>query len=183
MNTRTILLAGIALVATVASADSTTPTERGAALLAPFKTSLKAALMDGMQQGPEAAIEICSDKAPGIARGLSTDGVVMGRSSHKLRNPANTAPDWAVAAIEILANRGIRADEVPVTASAQIDLDDGRHGYAEAIFIQPLCLSCHGTELSPEIESQIEALYPEDAATGFSDGDFRGIFWVEFPGT
>jgi len=23
-------------------------------------------------------------------------------------------------------------------------------------------------------------LYPDDQATGFSEGDFRGVFWVEF---
>jgi hypothetical protein len=44
-----------------------------------------------------------------------------------------------------------------------------------------LCLVCHGETLAPEIAAQIAAQYPEDQATGFADGDLRGVFWVEFP--
>ena len=46
--------------------------------------------------------------------------------------------------------------------------------------MQPLCLTCHGTELDPAIAAQIAASYPADEATGFAAGDFRGVFWVEF---
>jgi hypothetical protein len=31
------------------------------------------------------------------------------------------------------------------------------------------------------VASSIAELYPDDEATGFSAGDFRGVFWVEFP--
>jgi hypothetical protein len=36
--------------------------------------------------------------------------------------------------------------------------------------------------LNPDIAAKIDELYPDDEATGFSEGDFRGVFWVEFPG-
>lgn len=137
---------------------------RGAELLSPFKAELKEALVAGMQEGPAAAIEICSEKAPVIAAGLSVDGVTMGRSSHKLRNPENAPPEWLE----------------PVAEPILVDLGDGRHGYAEPIFIQPLCLTCHGSNIDPAIAARIEALYPDDQATGFREGDFRGVFWVEF---
>ncbi len=67
---------------------------RGAELLAPFKKDLQQALKSGLAEGPAEAIQVCRVKAPGIADALSVEGVRMGRSSHKLRNPGNMAPDW-----------------------------------------------------------------------------------------
>jgi len=30
-----------------------------------------------------------------------------------------------------------------------------------------------------EVLDEIRALYPDDEATGFRDGEFRGVVWVE----
>jgi hypothetical protein len=40
---------------------------------------------------------------------------------------------------------------------------------------------CHGPkeQLIPEVKEQLAKLYPEDSATGFSEGELRGWFWVE----
>ena len=154
----------VALGLVACSEPPVDPQVRGAELLAPFKAELKEALVAGMQEGPAAAIEVCSERAPEIAASLSIDGVTMGRSSHKLRNPDNAPPAW------------LELSDEPLV----VGLEDGRHGYAEPIFIQPLCLTCHGKELAPDVAARIEALYPDDKATGFDVGDFRGVFWVEF---
>ena len=155
-------------------ADAVDPATRGAELLGPFKSELMQALSSGMQEGPAAAIEVCSEVAPGIASSLSVDGVRMGRSSHKLRNPANVPPEWLEPLIAAYASG--TGEMQPQTVA----LGDGRSGYAEPIRVQPLCLTCHGTELDPGIAAQIAENYPADEATGFSEGDFRGVFWVEF---
>ncbi len=147
---------------------------RGAELLAPFKMKLKGALLQGMESGPAEAIGACRAEAPQIAASLSTDGVRMGRSSHKLRNPQNAPPDWLVPILEAYASTA--AEHVPQLA----DLGDGRSGYAEPIIVQPLCLTCHGETLHPDVAGRIAELYPEDEATGFAEGDFRGVFWVEY---
>lgn len=94
-------------------------------------------------------------------------------SSHRLRNPENAAPDWLVPLIDGYASGGER---LPQTVA----LGEGRAGYAEPITVEPVCLTCHGVELDDAIAAQLAALYPEDQATGFSAGDFRGVFWVEF---
>ncbi len=163
------------LLATTTSHSQETETlDRGAALLAPFKKELQQALKSGLADGPVEAIEVCKVKAPGIAEALSVEGIRMGRSSHKLRNPDNAAPDWLVPLIDGYASGG--KDLVPQTVA----LDHGRTGYAEPIIVQPVCLTCHGAELDAAVAAQIAALYPEDQATGFNAGDFRGVFWVEF---
>ena len=148
---------------------------RGADLLMPFKQDLQKALKSGLAEGPAEAIRVCRVQAPGIADALSVDGVRMGRSSHKLRNPDNTAPEWVgpimQAYLDETSNRNPRA----------VSLPGNRWGYVEQIMVQPLCLTCHGSELSPDVASRISELYPDDHATGFAAGDLRGVFWVEFP--
>ena len=41
-----------------------------------------------------------------------------------------------------------------------------------------LCLACHGPRETIEAETlaRIDALYPQDAATGYAAGDLRGAF-------
>jgi hypothetical protein len=174
MNTRIlpIPLLLFALAAVAQAGDD--PATRGESLLAPFKAELKSALMEGMKEGPATAIEVCREDAPGIAAALSVDGMLMGRSSHKLRNPDNAAPEWLAPIIDAYASS--EGELAPVV----VKLEDGRHGYAEPIRIQPLCLTCHGTAVHADVADRIEALYPDDQATGFSEGDFRGVFWVSF---
>ena len=151
-----------------------------AELLAPFKANLKQELVTAMQQGPVEAIAACNTAAPAIAESLSVDGVRMGRSSHRLRNPENTAPEWLAAPMNRFADLGIHSDSEGKVLFLVTELEDGRTGYAEPIYIQPLCLTCHGETLTPELEARISELYPNDQATGFRTGDFRGMFWVEF---
>ena len=170
-----IVLACIVILAACSKAvpeAEVDPAEQGAALLVPFKTKLKHELVTSMQAGLDEAIATCNTAAPGIAASLSVDGVVMGRSSHKLRNPANAAPDW----VALWFERYLAGQSQPVS----VELDDGRHGYIEPIMTQPLCLTCHGQDLQPEVAEKLAQLYPEDQATGFAQGDFRGVFWVEF---
>jgi len=176
MNTSSITAAALICILAGCTQATTDPEAEGAALLAPFKQDLKSALVKGLESGPVAAISACNFDAPLIAGDLSVDGVVMGRSSHKLRNPLNVAPTWAAPLLEAYA-AGTQGGPVAV------ELAEGRFGYIEPIVIQPMCLNCHGTELHPDVATTIDELYPDDQATGFSDGDFRGVFWVEFSGT
>jgi hypothetical protein len=169
-----------ALLVVLAFAAATTQAQdpelaRGADLLAPFKQDLQKALKSGLAEGPATAIQVCRVKAPGIADALSVNGVRMGRSSHKLRNPDNTAPDWVGPIMQSYL------DDASNRAPRVVELVDDRWGYVEPIVAQPLCLACHGSQLAPQVAKQITDLYPEDEATGFEAGDLRGVFWVEFP--
>ncbi len=146
----------------------------GATLLKPFKQQLMAALKAGRAEGPAHAIDACRVQAPEIAASLSTAGVRLGRTSHRLRNPANAGPGWAQ---EVMADY-LEAEEWP--APRTISLQGGREGYAEPIRVQGLCLACHGESVAPDVASVIAEHYPQDRATGFSEGDLRGIFWVEY---
>jgi hypothetical protein len=58
--------------------------------------------------------------------------------------------------------------------------DGGRREFRfmKAITTQPLCLTCHGEAISPEVAAKLSELYPDDRATGFREGDLRGAFVV-----
>jgi hypothetical protein len=144
-------------------------------VLAHFKRDLKEALRTGLARGPLEAMGACQLEAPEIATALSQNGIRLGRTSHRLRNPANSPPDWVSPILDdYLANPSGR---MPKTVS----LPNGRSGYVEPIFVQPLCLTCHGTTIAPPVAARIRELYPADEAIGFEVGDLRGVFWVDLP--
>ncbi len=149
--------------------------ERGAALLAPFKRDLQAALRTGLVQGPAAAVEACRAQAPQIEASLAREGVRLGRTSHRLRNPANVAPDWVQPILEAYLADASKREPVGVAVGA------GRAGYVEPILLQPLCATCHGESLAADVAAKVRELYPDDRAVGFRVGDLRGVFWAEFP--
>ncbi|MGR8947704.1 MAG: c-type heme family protein [Gammaproteobacteria bacterium] len=146
----------------------------GSELLAPFKKELKQALLAGMHNGVDAAIATCRLRAPEIANSLSTDGVRLGRTSDRLRNPENIGPDWVKPILETyLHNPSNRSPK-------NLTLRNSLSGYVEPIIIQPLCTACHGSSVASETRIKLKALYPEDKAIGYEVGDLRGVFWVEY---
>jgi hypothetical protein len=163
------------LLVSAASLAEDVQQTRGADLVISFKAELKAALQKGLRDGPVNAISACNDRAPAISKALSLDGVQIGRTSHRLRNPDNVAPAWVNGVLRTY----LETDAVwkPKT----LKLDGGREGYVEPIVTQPLCLACHGETLAPDVASAIQRLYPTDQATGFKAGELRGVFWVDYP--
>jgi len=95
---------------------------------------------------------------------------MIGRTSFKLRNPVNRAPEWASALVED------RSEDVAYFAGP-----DGMLGALMPIRMKEQCLTCHGkAELMPaKLTATLAALYPDDQATGFAVGDLRGWLWAE----
>jgi len=164
----------LALSGAIAVADAPNDPSRGAELLMPFKSQLKQALLDGMAEGPATAIDVCRVQAPAIAADLAVDGIRLGRTSHRLRNPSNTAPEWVSPVLDSWLAED--TDRAPVS----MRIGSGREGYVEPILLQPLCATCHGTEIPADIAAEIADAYPDDEATGFEVGDLRGVFWIEY---
>ena len=53
------------------------------------------------------------------------------------------------------------------------------HQFKRIASISNTCLACHGETVSGEVLEEIRAIYPDDEATGFREGEFRGVVWVE----
>lgn len=136
-------------------------------------SELTAAISRG---GPVQAIAVCKDKAAEITQAVAKQGIRIGRTSWKLRNPANQGPPWTQSVME-----GWKTTRLNTPSPAQVIVtEDGKIGYVEPLYTQPLCVNCHGVDLKPEVSSQLKKLYPQDQATGFHAGDLRGVLWVEF---
>ncbi|MFA9471730.1 MAG: DUF3365 domain-containing protein, partial [Deltaproteobacteria bacterium] len=93
----------------------------------------------------------------------------------RLRNPSNAPKPWMQPFLQVYETDPERREPGVVL------IDDKTVGYVEPIFLQPLCVTCHGAELAPDLKAKLGELYPEDQATGYAAGDFRGVFWVELP--
>ena len=118
-----------------------------------------------MADGPVAAVNICHLQAPAIAESFNAKNIDIGRSSHRLRNPANAPTAWMSALINNYLD--VPEQRQPVA----LRLESGRIGYAEPILTQAVCLTCHGENIAPEVKVQLVELYPADRATGFQVGD------------
>jgi hypothetical protein len=144
-----------------------------AAAVARLREALGGALREALARGPEPAIDACRVEAPRLAREIAADGVAVGRTSHRLRNPANAPEDWMLPLLD-----AYRESEPAPGSFRTVDLGARGTGYVEPIYLQPLCATCHGESVDPALLEKIRALYPEDRATGFRVGELRGLFWA-----
>ena len=154
-------------------------------LVKQFGSNLKGELVKAMKSGgPIKAIEFCNLRAPGIASEVADrSGWDVGRTSLKLRSPANSPDAWER---EVL--RGFEAMKVAGADPAKLEYSetvkiDGRpvFRYMKAIPTQKPCLKCHAATVDPAVEAKLQKLYPEDKARGFSLGDIRGAFTLSKP--
>lgn len=128
------------------------------------------------QDGVVGAVDVCSTEARRLAADVvAAQGVEVGRTSFRLRNPRNTPRVWAAGVVNTSA--GKKALEVgPVF----FDLGD-RVGLLQPIPMAAMCLACHSARASlpPDVAAALSARYPADRAVDFAEGDLRGFFWAE----
>lgn len=139
-------------------------------------------------EGPIAAVGVCKETAPAIAKRLSEQHAAqVGRVGTRARNPKTGVPNaWqrdALAEFDARLAQGEKPAaleywKVVETGNGQRELH-----YAKAIVTQPLCVSCHGNaeDIPAPLMEKIRAEYPQDEATGYSAGKLRGAVVVTKP--
>ncbi len=138
--------------------------------------ALKTRLLAAMAEGPRAAVEACANEAQAItARVGEEHGARVGRSSLRLRNPANAGPAWVTEWLEAQGERP--AEGVTPLATA----GGWRARFIGPIAIEGPCLACHGPEegIAPDVRALLDERYPGDRARGYALGDLRGAIWAE----
>lgn len=170
-----------------AAPESEDWTSQSRALADRLTGQLKAELQQAMQAGgPIAAIEVCHSRAPEIAAQLGREsGARVGRTALRVRNTANAPDDLERKVLQQFADELAAArDSLPSPPEAVFDTRTPQgieHHYMRAIPMQPICVTCHGKTIAPEIAAAIGSRYPEDAATGFETGELRGAVTVRWP--
>ena len=169
----------LAALSAAAQDDERVALSRDAA--AQLGQELTATLLSALgTDGPVEAIGICNVEASPIAARLSAQaGARVGRTALRIRNPDN-APDAAARAVLAAFERDLAAGATAPPEHFEARAD-GSARYMSAIVTQPLCVTCHGSEIAPEVAAAISGHYPADQATGFAPGDLRGAFIVEWP--
>jgi hypothetical protein len=136
-------------------------------------------VMAAMQEsGPADAIDFCSEEAlPRTSAVADELGVVIKRTSLRVRNPENAPDADERAALEHFASALEAGDGLP--ANFVQEAEDGTR-YYRPIVIADVCTACHGPRetLDPAVVDVLDMRYPDDQATGYQAGDFRGLVRV-----
>lgn len=153
-----------------------------------FVSTLNAAVTAAVQKGgPIQGVDTCQLQALPLTL-ESTDQsppriTALKRTSLRVRNPAN-APDPAEqAALTRVAQLIDAGEDIPPLLLQQLDATP-QHD-AEIRVYKPLsmgaqCLACHGAPANfvPGLQETLTQRYPQDAATGYREGDWRGLIRV-----
>jgi hypothetical protein len=153
-----------------------------ASLVQQLGAQLRAALE---AKGPEGAIPVCRDIAPGLASQLSREtGWRVARVSLRTRNPLLGTPDaWEQTALADFDRRAASGEKAETLEHGEVvEEPAGRYyRYLKAIPVAPLCVTCHGPadQMSPAILEQVRKEYPHDRATGYRPGQIRGAVTIK----
>ncbi len=135
-----------------------------------LRNALTSAIAD---RGMVYAISFCNEAAYPITAVYGQEGVTIRRASDRYRNPKNRADSLESTALAYFVTN----------KSPRIIRTDNEVHYVKSIVVQGMCLYCHGVpdkEINPEVLATIREKYPEDRATGYREGDLRGLWHVVF---
>ena len=149
-----------------------------AALAKDLKLGLVKQLTEKMQtQGAVPALEFCHVNVAALAKtaaGERLSRYEFGRTSHKLRSTKNAPAEWMFPYLDQFKTTSLKSPAQPVVHQ----FEDGKKAFLDPLYVGPQCLTCHGS-LSKELNTKVQALYPQDQAVGFKLGEFRGMIWVK----
>lgn len=144
--------------------------------------TLRSALQQSLKEkGVEGAIEYCNINAYPITSMHAKEGLVIRRTAEKYRNPVN-APDSLE---KVIFTRYASLFENKQPLENTVLESSGDIHYFKPIILQTMCKNCHGIagyDIQPGVIAAIKKRYPADMATGFSEGDLRGMWHIRFPG-
>ncbi len=142
-----------------------------------LRSSLAKAITEGNFEG---AINFCREAAYPLTATYMTPDTKLKRVSDRYRNPANK-PDEKEQSI-LAAFQDLKDSGKPVDPVLELDKEGNRH-YFKPIFVQSLCLNCHGSrneQIRPDVWNAIRQRYPSDLAFDYKEGDLRGLWHLSY---
>lgn len=139
-----------------------------------LSSELKKAMSSG---GVPAAAKYCNVAAMPITDSLSMKHhVAIKRTTNKLRNQNNkptTLESQIFSQYEEKKAAGQKLGPI-------VKMIDGMDVFYAPILMKGLCLTCHGDAKTIPDYDVIKKLYPNDQATGYKEGDLRGMWSISF---
>lgn len=153
-------------------------------LLKTLKTQLSTKISE---EGLVSAIEFCNREAMVLTDSVQSvigRGILLKRTSVRTRNPVNQPDAEEIKALNQFIGQQDKAETMPAYYVSQSKINGKLYyHYFRPLLVQGLCLNCHGetSKMNPDVYAKIKKLYPDDKATGYKDGDFRGLVHVTIP--
>lgn len=146
----------------------------GKELLQKVKTAME-------EQGPVDALEFCSTRAQTFTNEIDArfgEGISVRRTSFQYRNPENAPDTHEEEALRYFLDA--MEEEQPLPDDYIQEVSDTEYRYYKPLRMGKDCLICHGDpdDFSPALKENLEQHYPDDQATGYEEGDFRGVIRV-----
>ncbi len=173
-----------ALLVSVVQADEGSAKQEGVKYIKMLGKELKTQLKAHMKADPTgvAAMGFCTQKAEEITKEVNAKlpkGVSVRRTALKTRSDKNIPDLTDTKVMEAYAKKA--ADKKLNPKDIQVVEVEGVTRVYKPLLIKPVCMKCHGdaSKISSDIKAVITKVYPKDMATGFKEGDFRGVIVSE----
>ena len=179
------MAAAVTLTAAEAPADKQAVAKEGVGYIKQLGKELKSNLKKYLKQDPSGlqAAYFCSKSAQDLTQKVNAKfpkGVTVRRTALKLRNPRDKAD-----ATDIEVMKKMEAQIKAGTFKKKPVVMDvgGKARVYVPLMTQKACLKCHGPveKIDPKVAELIKKNYPQDRATGFKEGDLRGVIVAELP--
>jgi len=172
-----IKIAVIALFASSLNASDVSVKEEGVKYIKMLGKELKTNLIAHMKADPTGvnAMGFCAGKAESLTKEVNAklpEHALVRRTALKTRSEKNSpdVTDIEVMEAYVAGEKGIKVVE-----------KEGVSRVYKPLYIGKACMKCHADSknISPDINAVIKKVYPKDMATGFKEGDFRGVIVAE----
>ena len=176
------IIIGLFPFSQVHAVDTEQLTQKSRAAVKALGGELKSTLQKSMKaDGPVKSITLCHTVASPITNAVSdAQGLKISRTSLKYRNQNNKPDAWEESVLKQFEQRKASGEAADKIEFGEVSELDGQQvfRYMKAIPTGDVCLNCHGGNIAEPVAAELNALYPNDMATGFNKGDIRGAFTV-----
>ena len=186
MKVKTLLLTSLLTVSAMATNNNDTQPlpvkQEGIKYIKMLGSALKTELKAHMEKDSTGldALAFCTGSAERITKEVNAklpSYAKVRRTALQVRNSANK-PDAT-------DKRAMKAYEAAIALKTFTpkDIKVIEEGNATRVYkpliTKAVCLKCHGNKLSPQISDTLKSAYPADKATGFKEGELRGVIVAE----
>jgi len=127
------------------------------------------------------ALEFCTAKANAITQEVNKklpSYATVRRTALKLRNNIHNKADVLDEKIMQEYTLSLKAKTFKPTDIKIVEEGNVNRVY-KPLITMPVCLKCHGTEVTSELKEHIKTAYPKDKAMDFKVGTLRGVIVAE----
>jgi hypothetical protein len=183
MRLSTILLSTTLLASFSTAADTMPVKQEGVKYIKMLGGALKSELKSKMKEDKTGltAMAFCTSSANDITEEVNKklpSYAKVRRTSLKIRNDKNNNADATDVKVMEAYVAAIEAKKFSPKDLKVVEEGDVTRVY-KPLVAKAVCLKCHGNDLSPKITEAIKSAYPNDKATGFKEGDLRGVIVAE----